>query len=193
LPVGPGGDEGAAIGIDVQRTGGLLVVGPPGSGRSAALQAFARHCASAGRAVAQLVSAPTGQHVGGEPVQLGRGDAAALRSWLAGLDGQRPAVVVADGLTSLPDPVSDLLASLPAGTAVLLATGTAAELAGSFRGPAMALRRSRTALFLRPAAGDAELLGLRTPRTSLPARPGAGWLVSGTEATRVQVARRRHP
>jgi S-DNA-T family DNA segregation ATPase FtsK/SpoIIIE len=202
LPLGPGGDEGQTIGIDLQRTGGLLVVGPPGSGRSAALQAFARHCGSAGAAVVALVDAPvptpvvaTGPEAGqtGEPDRLGRGDVEGLRAWIAGQDVQRPVVVIADDLTRLPDAVSDLLGS-PVGPAVrpiVLAAGTAADLAGSFRGAAVALRRSRTALFLRPAAGDAELLGLRTPRTPLPARPGAGWLVTPTQATRVQVARRR--
>jgi S-DNA-T family DNA segregation ATPase FtsK/SpoIIIE len=193
LPVGPGGDGGAAVGVDVHRTGGLLVVGPPGSGRSAALEAFARHCASAGRAVVQLVDSPAPPPPRGQPHRLDRADVDALRTWLAGPGGQPPPVVVADDLTSLPDPVADLLGSLPSRGAVLLAAGTAAELAGSFRGPAVALRRSRTALLLRPAPGDAELLGLRTPRTPVPARPGAGWLVSGTDAVRVQVARRRTP
>jgi DNA segregation ATPase FtsK/SpoIIIE, S-DNA-T family len=99
-------------------------------------------------------------------------------------------VVVADDLTLLPEPVADLLAPA-AGGVLVLAAGTATELAGAFRGPAVALRRSRTALLLHPSAGDAELLGLRTPRTPLPQRPGAGWLVTPAGATRVQVARRR--
>jgi len=103
-------------------------------------------------------------------------------------------VAVVDDLSTLPDPVGDALTSLarPAGV-LLLAAGTAADLAGAYRGPAVSLRRSRTALFLRPVAGDAELLGLRTPRTPLPPRPGSGWLVTSTQATRVQVARHRRP
>jgi S-DNA-T family DNA segregation ATPase FtsK/SpoIIIE len=105
-------------------------------------------------------------------------------------------VVAAADLTTLPDAVSEVLATpvSPAGRPlVLLATGTAADLAGSFRGPVVALRRSRTAVFLRPAPGDAELLGLRIPRTPLPPRPGAGWLVTPTQTVRLQVARRRRP
>jgi S-DNA-T family DNA segregation ATPase FtsK/SpoIIIE len=199
--VGPGGDEGAAVGIDLQRSGGLLVVGPPGSGRSAALRAFALHCAHAGTAVAHLGDPRTPAHVGAPvpvcgrtgPDHLGRGDAEELRAWLTGQDASRPVVVIADDLTTLPDAVTDLLTSpvRPAGRTIVLAAGTAADLAGCFRGPAAALRRSRTALLLRPAAGDAELLGLRTPRTPLGPRPGAGWLVTATQATRVQVALRR--
>jgi S-DNA-T family DNA segregation ATPase FtsK/SpoIIIE len=105
-------------------------------------------------------------------------------------------VVVADDLTTLPDGVADLL-SAPVGAAakrpVVLGAGTAPDLAGAFRGPAVALRRTRTVLFLRPAAGDAELLGLRIPRSPLPPRPGAGWLVTPATTTRLQVARHRTP
>jgi S-DNA-T family DNA segregation ATPase FtsK/SpoIIIE len=200
LPLGPGGDDGATVGIDLQRLGGLLVVGPPGSGRSAALQAFARHCRCAGAAVAELsATALRGRKPGRAepeaPDGLDRTDADGLRSWISEQDMDRPVVVVADDLASLPDAVTDVLASVvrPTGPVVVLAAGTAADLAGSFRGPAVALRRSRTALFLQPSAGDAELLGLRTPRTSLPPRPGAGWLLSPTGAVRIQVARRRRP
>jgi DNA segregation ATPase FtsK/SpoIIIE, S-DNA-T family len=136
-------------------------------------------------------------------VELDRADAGALRAWLtshdAGQDGgpdpSRPVVVVADDVTSLPDAVADVLGSAvgPGRPVLVLAAGTAADLAGSFRGPAVSLRRSRTALVLRPTPGDAELLGLRTPRTPLPARPGAGWLVAPGQLVRVQVARRRRP
>jgi S-DNA-T family DNA segregation ATPase FtsK/SpoIIIE len=101
-------------------------------------------------------------------------------------------VVLADDLTGLPDDVADALVTGPSAARLLvLASGTAAELAASYRGAAVGLRRSRTALLLRPAPGDAELLGLRVPRTPLPARPGSGWLVDARGATRVQVARHR--
>jgi S-DNA-T family DNA segregation ATPase FtsK/SpoIIIE len=204
LPLGPGGDEGTAVGIDLQRTGGLLVVGPPGSGRSTALRAFALHCGHAGTAVVWLgeVNASSdgdarapGSGQPGDPDRLSRADAEGFRAWLAGQDEHRTVVVVADDLATLPDALTDQLAAQVhrAGRLLLLAAGTAADLAGTFRGPAVALRRSRTALFLRPAVGDAELLGLRTPRTPLPPRPGAGWLVTPTQTVRLQVARRRRP
>ncbi len=73
---------------------------------------------------------------------------------------------------------------------VLLVAGTAAELAAAYRGPVPAMRRRRSGLLLTPAAGDADLLGVRLPRTPVPARPGSGWLVSAGAARRVQVARR---
>jgi S-DNA-T family DNA segregation ATPase FtsK/SpoIIIE len=89
--------------------------------------------------------------------------------------------------------VADVLAAVGrhGGEALVLAAGSAADLAAAYRGPAVTLRRGRTALLLRPAPGDAELLGLRVPRTPLPPRPGCGWLVAGGEAARVQVARPR--
>jgi S-DNA-T family DNA segregation ATPase FtsK/SpoIIIE len=37
------------------------------------------------------------------------------------------------------------------------------------------------------------VLGVRLPRTPLPARPGSGWLVTDGAPVRVQVARRRGP
>ena len=98
-------------------------------------------------------------------------------------------------MTALPDDLADALATLarPTGQLLVLAAAGAPELAGAFRGPTVALRRSRTALLLRPATGDAQLLGLRVPRAPLPPRPGSGWLVVEGTATRVQVARLRFP
>jgi S-DNA-T family DNA segregation ATPase FtsK/SpoIIIE len=74
---------------------------------------------------------------------------------------------------------------------VVLAAGAAADLAAHYLGPLAALRRSRTGLLLRPGPPEAEVLGVRLPRTALPQRPGSGWLVTAGAATRVQVARRR--
>jgi S-DNA-T family DNA segregation ATPase FtsK/SpoIIIE len=76
---------------------------------------------------------------------------------------------------------------------VLLVAGTAAELSAAFRGPVPALRRRRSGLLLSPGPGDADLLGIRLPRTPVPARPGSGWLVVAGTAQRVQVARRDLP
>jgi DNA segregation ATPase FtsK/SpoIIIE, S-DNA-T family len=46
-------------------------------------------------------------------------------------------------------------------------------------------------LLLCPSPGDADLLGVRLPRTPVPVRPGSGWLVTGGTVERVQVARHR--
>ncbi|WP_448627058.1 FtsK/SpoIIIE domain-containing protein [Geodermatophilus sp. URMC 64] len=199
VAIGPGGDEGAPLTVDLHRTGGLLVLGPPGSGRSSALRAFGAHLAHAGAAVV------------GIGVQSGAGDddatgirrldvrepartADELADWLAATAG-RPRVVIVDDLALLAD--SPVLTGLPAPgpgePVVLLTAGQAADVARYYQGPLAALRRSRSGLLLNPGPGDADVLGIRLPRTPVPVRPGSGWLVVGGTAERVQVARRRVP
>ena len=48
-------------------------------------------------------------------------------------------------------------------------------------------------LLVEDNPGDADLLGIRLPRTPVPPRPGSGWLVVAGVAQRVQVARRESP
>jgi S-DNA-T family DNA segregation ATPase FtsK/SpoIIIE len=74
--------------------------------------------------------------------------------------------------------------------AVIAAAG-APTLSAHYQGPVAALRRSRTGLLLCPQPGDADLLGIRLPRTPVPVRPGSGWLAVGGTVQRVQLARRR--
>jgi S-DNA-T family DNA segregation ATPase FtsK/SpoIIIE len=195
LPVGPGGDEGEPLVVDLLRTGGLLVSGPPGCGRSAALDAFTRHVHAVGAGVLRL-GFPTGNVGDSDDAEKVRwlepGDLAGVREWVAGLDG-RPGVVVADDVGT-PAEWTALggIPSLGARTGVaLLAAASPGQLSGHYQGPIAALRRARTGLLLCPGPGDADLLGVRLPRLPLPVRPGSGWLVSGTTMDRVQVARRR--
>src|SRR6185312_3303448 len=173
LPVGPGGDDGQVLSVDLDRTGGLLVVGPPGSGRSTALRTFSEHLRAMG---VEVLS------VDGPAVDVVR--------WQAGLGG-RPGAVVLDDVGMFAD--SPHLSALPAGPGapLLLAAGSAADVARLYQGPVAALRRHRSAVLLTPAPGEADLLGIRLPRTPVPLRPGSGWLVSGGQVQRVQVARRR--
>jgi DNA segregation ATPase FtsK/SpoIIIE, S-DNA-T family len=121
-------------------------------------------------------------------------DEAGARSWLAGLAG-RPGVVVADDVGTPAEWTA--LAALPAGGGrtgiALVAAAGPGQLAGHYQGPIAALRRARSGLLLCPGPGDADLLGVRLPRTPLPVRPGSGWLVTGGVMERVQVARRRPP
>jgi len=174
LPVGPGGDEGQVLSVDLHRTGGLLVVGPPGSGRSSALRAFAEHLRAAGVDVLHV-----------------DGPATDVTQWHTELGG-RPGAVVIDDVGALAD--SPLLSALPApaaGGSVVLAAGSAADVARLYQGPVAALRRNRSTVLLTPGPGEADLLGIRLPRTSVPIRPGSGWLLNGGQVQRVQVARRR--
>ncbi|TFV81398.1 FtsK/SpoIIIE domain-containing protein, partial [Blastococcus sp. CT_GayMR16] len=192
LAVGPGGDEGDPLVVDLLRTGGLLVSGSPGSGRSTALDAFARHLTAVGAAVLR-VGLPSGGSSGSDAPSawIDPGDEAAVRAWIQQLAG-RPGVVVADDVGAPAE--SAALGALPAlgaraGVALIAAAG-AGQLSGHYQGPVAALRRSRSGLLLCPGPGDADLLGIRLPRTPLPVRPGSGWLVTGAVLERVQVARR---
>jgi S-DNA-T family DNA segregation ATPase FtsK/SpoIIIE len=105
----------------------------------------------------------------------------------------RPGVVIADDVGTPTDApaLTRLPASGGAGRVGLLASGTAGQLSAHYQGPIATLRRGRIGLLLCPGPGDADLLGIRLPRTPLPIRPGSGWLVTGGGTQRVQVARRR--
>jgi DNA segregation ATPase FtsK/SpoIIIE, S-DNA-T family len=126
--------------------------------------------------------------------RLAATDLAGWQEWLAGLRGA-PGAVVVDDSADLGD--SAVFGALTAAEAVpdvvLLVAGTAAELSAAYRGPVPAMRRRRSSLLLSPGHGDADLLGIRLPRTPVPARPGSGWLVVAGAAERVQVARREPP
>jgi S-DNA-T family DNA segregation ATPase FtsK/SpoIIIE len=192
VPLGPGGDDGGLLHVDLRRGGGLLVVGPPRSGRTATLHALA---ATLSRAGVRVATPARNRRAAGPGLPgatpLPADDVAAWRAWLAGLDGG-PGALVLDDAGTLAD--SAVLAALTAADlaehdVVVLAAGTAGELSGAFRGPVADLRRSRGGLLLCPGPGDADLLGIRLPRTPVPVRPGSGWLVTAGTVQRVQVAR----
>ncbi|MCW2699276.1 MAG: domain containing protein [Blastococcus sp.] len=194
LPVGPGGDDGAPLVVSLTRNGGLLVIGPPASGRSSALDAFARHLGAMGAPLLRIGEAPAGGPATDLPAAdwLDPEDVAGTTSWLAERSG-RPCVVIADDIGAPAE--EPALMSLPtlgsSSGVVLLAAGTAGQFAGHYQGPVAHLRRARTGLLLCPGTGDADVLGLRLPRTPLPVRPGSGWLAAGNLLERIQVARRR--
>ncbi|MGZ4549109.1 MAG: FtsK/SpoIIIE domain-containing protein [Blastococcus sp.] len=198
LPLGPGGDEGRVLTVDLLRTGGLLVAGPPGSGRSAALDAFARHLLATGVPVLRIGRAAGGHAETGsplvDPAWAEPGDPGAVSDWLEHLGGS-PAVVIADDVGAPADApaVGRLPAPGPASGVALVAAASAGQLSAHFQGAVAALRRGRSGVLLCPAPGDADLLSVRLPRTPLPVRPGSGWLVIGGSPERVQLARRRSP
>ena len=189
LVVGPGGDDGADVAVDLARTGGLLVVGPAGSGRSSAIEAFAGDLLAAG---VPLLDLRRGRPSDGDRSGADITDTATVSAWLATMTG-RTAVVCVDDLGAPADAPALTLLPPPgaASRVVLLAGGHGGSLATWFQGPVAALRRSRSGLLLTPGPGDAEVLGGRLPRTALPCRPGSGWLVDDGTPVRVQVARHR--
>jgi S-DNA-T family DNA segregation ATPase FtsK/SpoIIIE len=195
LPVGPGGDDGGLLTVDVLRTGGLLVTGPAGSGRSTALTSLGQHARALGAAVLRIGRPGRGPayQVPGA-VRLDATDQDGTAAWLDEL-GDRPGVVIADDVGAPADaPALTALATpTPRARIALVAAADAGQLSAHYQGPLAALRRSRTGLLLCPGPGDADPLGVRLPRTPLPHRPGSGWLVTGAVLQRVQVARRDVP
>jgi S-DNA-T family DNA segregation ATPase FtsK/SpoIIIE len=192
VAIGPGGDDGRTVRVDLGRTGGLLVIGPPHSGRSSLLRALSADLLRRGTPVLRVGRAPAVGSHDGEPGApwVGPRDVEAAAEWLARTGG--PAVVVADDVGAAADwPVLAALASTGAAPPALVAAGAAGELTGHYQGVVAALRRSRSGLLLCPGAAEADVLGARLPRIALPVRPGSGWLVSGGRLERVQVARRR--
>jgi S-DNA-T family DNA segregation ATPase FtsK/SpoIIIE len=196
LPVGPGGDEGTILSVDLGRTGGLLVAGPPGSGRTAALDAFVQHLRRVGVPLLRVGrSAPAGDElprVGAADNWLQSADAGGMDAWISSL-GYRTGVVVVDDLGAPTEEtaISRLATMDPAGSVTLLAAASPGCLATHYQGPIASLRRGRSGLLLCPAPGDGDLMGVRLPRTPVPVRPGSGWLVTSGVPERVQVARRR--
>ncbi|AEE46657.1 FtsK/SpoIIIE domain-containing protein [Cellulomonas fimi] len=186
VPLGVGGDEAREVVVGLDR--GLLVAGPPGSGRSNALAVLASGLRAAGRPVVRLTvdglaSLPSPPGVIDVPPEA-----------LAGLD----AVVLVDDLDEVErlspdasDALHDLIRRPSAGACVVAATTSGAAVA-SFRGPHVALLRHRRLLVLdvhEPAS--AELVGGAAPwlvdGTTRPT--GRGVLVTGRSAVPLQVYR----
>ncbi len=201
VPVGPGGDEGHVLTVDLRRSGGLLVAGPPGSGRSAVLAAVSAHLAATGTPVLR-VTGPGGRTAaraslpvaaGAAPTDLDATDLAGWTAWTGSLAGRSAVVVVDDHGTVAETPVVAAMTAHPPEGVVAVVSGAPAELSSVYRGPVAALRRRRSGLLLCPGPGDGDLLGVRLPRTPVPVRPGSGWLVDAGTPQRVQVALRRTP
>jgi S-DNA-T family DNA segregation ATPase FtsK/SpoIIIE len=198
--VGVGGDSLAARTLDVVDSGpGLLVVGPPRSGRSTTLLTMATSLLDAGwHAVVLTPRRSPLRELRDTSGVLGvftpDDDAGAVQEVLDG--APRPRVLVVDDLELLdPDgPHAGLLerfhASIRDSGDAVLAGGSTEDLNSMYRGPVVALKKSRSGVLLAPRSyNDGELLGARLPREiGGPAPAGRGLLVRGGQWEPVQVA-----
>lgn len=181
VPLGRGGDDAGTVRVDV--TPGLLVAGPPGSGRTTALGVVARALARAGVRVLRLVDpagVPGGALLGVQDV--GPAD-------LATASGADAAVLLVDDLDDLLRAHPGLDDLLPPSLS-LVAGVTSAAAVQAFRGAVAALVRRRRVLVLDVHDhASAELVGARAAWCVEPSRrpAGRGVLLTGRETVVVQV------
>ncbi len=174
LAIGPGGDEGEPVDVDLSRSRGLLIVGPPESGRSSALRAFARHLTAAGVPVLRVGASRPGHDDAGDLPWAAAGDVAAVTAWIDRLEGGF-GIVYADDVGAPPEAPA-LLAIPPVAPVAVIAAGSAGPLSAHFQGPVSALRRSRSGLLLcpRPRTPTSSACGCRGPRYPR-SRARGGW------------------
>lgn len=173
LLVGVGGDELSQVRVSAPA---LLVVGPPGSGRSTALATLAMSQADAGSPLVVLLPRRSAlpELIPGRALHavLSGGDvtSADLPATLADLG---PATIVVDDAELVNDaPIGEVLCSILRSARdsghTVLAAATIDDVASSYRGFTTDIRRGKTGLILGAAhlaAGD--LFGTRLPRSLL--------------------------
>lgn len=164
-----GGDEALPLAVP---TGSLLVLGPPGSGRSSTLHALAA-----------LREPPTLVVQGTDPPELDE-----LRARLAAPGAAAAAVIVDDAHLLAGTEVEDVLVQHATTSRVdLLVAADLDQAAGSFRGLVPAAARGRTAVVLQPDnPAQGSVVGAQLPVGDLRV-PGRGVLVHRGRCTPLQV------
>ncbi|WP_028050339.1 FtsK/SpoIIIE domain-containing protein [Cellulomonas sp. URHD0024] len=171
--LGVGGDAAAPVRVDLSR--GLLIAGPPGSGRSTALAVVGLGLARTGRAVVRLTPDSSPGDI--FPVTHAS-DATALPD---------DVTLLVDDLDELEREHPDLVGTLGRR---IVATSTAQAAAAAYRGALPGLLRGRRVLVLDlHDAASAELVGPRARWLADPGRRtvGRGALVLGRDVTPLQV------
>jgi len=194
LLVGVGGDELSQIRVE---TPGLLVIGPPGSGRSTALTVQAASLARAGMPLVLVTPrrSPLADCLDPVLLHLTNSDAAATDRLTAALTGAAAAIVVDDAELLTDTPLGNELAACyrrirDSGHRLLAAA--AADGSFGLRGLISELAKTKCGLILEPASTtDGSVLGARLPASVF--APGVtlrGALVHHGRITAVQVPAR---
>jgi S-DNA-T family DNA segregation ATPase FtsK/SpoIIIE len=194
--IGVGGDELAAVGVDLAVIGpGFVVAGPPRSGRSTALVTMARSLAGNGMPLVLVTPrrSPLRALAAAENVLGVLDDTATPETLRTLLDGRKQYAVVVDDAELLYDtPMDEALAAVIRegrdGDCALVAAGTADALATQYRGFVADARRSRSGIIIAPQGPtEGELFGVRLPRNVGGGPLGRGILVTSGELALVQV------
>ncbi|MET7764463.1 FtsK/SpoIIIE domain-containing protein [Streptomyces sp. NPDC005393] len=194
--LGVGGDELQRVGVDLQEMGpGLVIAGPPKSGRSTVLVGAARSLLRCGTSLVLITPRRSPlRDLAGEPGVLGvlGSDSGEddLEALLRQADG--PYAVVVDDAEllydeALDDPLEGVLRSGMDGDHAVIAAGTTDTLSSQYRGFVTEARKTRNGVLLMPqSSSDGELFNIRLPANSGSGSPGSGVLVRGGEMMPIQ-------
>jgi S-DNA-T family DNA segregation ATPase FtsK/SpoIIIE len=195
--IGAGGDELGPQGIDIGEEGpGIVIAGPPRTGRSTALLTMTRSLLRAGTPV--LVITPRRsplRSLEGEPGVLGVLNADLGADQVHAAIGTRErymvvmddAELLADNLVS--PALEQILVSGRDGEHGMILAGATSDLGRIYSGYVATALKSRCGLYVAlEGPGDGELLGIRLPRGAGPGSLGRGLLVRPGAAIPVQVA-----
>jgi S-DNA-T family DNA segregation ATPase FtsK/SpoIIIE len=179
---------------------GLVVAGPPKTGRSTTLCTMATWLTGHGYEVVLLTPRRSPlRELAGRPGVLGsftaEDDLEEIKKTVAGAG--RHALLIDDlellgNDSELAEWVTDYVGELRDTGNLVIGAGSVDDLDGMYRGPVVAMKKSRNGLLLRPTqTGQGDLLGVRLPRSvATGAGPvGRGLLVLAGQWEQIQVAR----
>ena len=200
LPIAVGGDTLAELHFDPLEHGpGLLLAGPRRSGRSTALRTLVAGAREREWPVAVITPRQSPlRELAVERVPVFGPDASRedVAAALAALRAAASSLLAIDDLELLGtdgwlvDLIEDHLAEIRDRASLVAAGGSVDDLTGVYRGPAVALKKSRSGLLLAPQAiGDGDLFGVRLARSAVggPLLPGRGLLVRAGAVQGAQV------
>jgi DNA segregation ATPase FtsK/SpoIIIE, S-DNA-T family len=193
--IGAGGDELAPVGLDVRDEGpGLVISGPPRSGRSTTLMTMARSLLSRGTPIVVITPRRSPlRALAGQPGVLGvlgtdRDELAAA------IEGQENYVVVLDDAEllfnqPLSDPLEQILVTGRDGEHGLIMAGATSDFGRAYSGFIPQALKSRCGVLVSvEAPTDGDLFGVRLPRNAGSGALGRGLLVRGGSVSPVQLA-----
>jgi S-DNA-T family DNA segregation ATPase FtsK/SpoIIIE len=196
LPLAVGGDTLELFGLEpIEHGPGVIIAGPRRSGRSTALRVLAGAASDRGWPVVVITprQSPLREHGPAFTLDSDRDEVSIAVKALH--DAEHSLLVVDDlellGLDGwLVDLITDHVTDLRDRASMVVAAGSLDDLVGVYRGPAVALKKSRSGLLLAPQAqGDGDLFNIRLPRSAAggPMLPGRGLLVRSGQFQGVQV------
>ena len=198
--LGVGGPELDPVGVDLARSGHLLIAGGERLGRSTALLTCMGALSAGDRATRFVVLAPRSSPLrllaaGGRVVRTAvtPGEITEALEWVESEAGAAGRIaVVADDCESLPHEAAPALSRIlrrgrETGVHGLFA-GQPSDLCRLYEDWVRYLRSRRTGVLLAPDAADADLFDLRLPSVPVARLPGRGYLVDGPDLVPIQVA-----